>query len=306
MDNENIRNELFGMAQKYLKPCPLIIWGSGATIPFGMPSMDDLKMQLEIQGDRNLEELLSEITDEKERQLYEEKIFKIINKKDADFRELLSKNIPPIRHIKALIDHFYEPHPQLINIITTNYDCILEYLLSYNDLPYSDGFSGKEFSQFDKSNFKTKKHINLYKVHGSLRWSGERYSYYNDSMDGIFPSNQKYQKASQEPYRTIITEADQAISNVKCFLCIGFGFNDEHITPKIETAIANRKPIVVIAKKATESAIAKLKEASNYILVEESEQGKTKFTYKDHDQKEKVFEGDYWQLEQFNQVLGVN
>lgn len=302
------KNGIFKMVQEHLKSCPLIIWGSGATIPFGMPSMSDLKSELKITEKGNLEEILSRINDENKQSKYEQDIFNIINQKDTNFRNSLWANSQQTNHVKQLIHHFYDTHPQVINIITTNYDCVLEYLFSYHKFPYSDGFSGKEFAQFEESNFKTKEHINLYKVHGSLRWSRERYSYYNDNMDGIFPSNQKYQKVSQEPYRTIITEADQAITNAKCFLCIGFGFNDDHITPKIETAIVNSKPIVVIAKKPTESAIAKLKKASNYILVEESEQDKTKFTYKKHDQKEKeeILEGNYWELEKFNQVLGVN
>ncbi len=300
---EELKNELFKRIQEYLKPKPLIVWGSGATIPFRMPSMDDLKIKLNIQKDGNLEEILSKAS-KKDREQYEKEIFNIINKNDDDFRVDLHENILSIEHINILIRYFYNAHPELINIITTNYDCILEYILSYYKLPFSDGFLGKEFSQFDESNFKAKKHINLFKVHGSLRWCQGRYSHHNSDMDAIFPSKKKYKQASQEPFRTIIAQADNAINAAACFLCIGFGFNDEHITPKIEGALQKNKPIVIVTKKATESIEKKLTSASKYVLIEESDQGGTNFRYKDVNLEKNVqLDGNYWELEQFNKII---
>ncbi len=308
MDENEVKNKLFQIVQEYLKPCPLIVWGSGATIPFGMSSMEDLKTALSIQEDGNLEEILSAIADQNGRAEYEEKIFHVINQKDSEFRQSLSDNHSQANHVKKMISYFYNAHPRLLNIITTNYDCVLEYILSYHTLPYSDGFSGKEFSTFDDARFKTKGCINLYKVHGSLRWYQGRYSYYNKMMDGIFPSRDKYQKAYQDPYRTIISKSDEETKNAKCFLCIGFGFNDEHLTPKIEEAINGGKPIVVIAKQATDSAKAKLSNSSKYVLIEQgSEENETKFSFKADNQEETTkLEGSYWNLEQFNQILGAN
>jgi hypothetical protein len=36
------KNDVFIIVQDFLKNPPLIVWGSGATIPFGLPSMKDL------------------------------------------------------------------------------------------------------------------------------------------------------------------------------------------------------------------------------------------------------------------------
>ena len=298
------KNKIFRLIQEYLKQKPLIIWGSGATIPFGMPSMDDLKEELEITENGNLETILSKISNETEKNRYEEKIYKCINTKDSNFREnFTNKKSKPL---KALISYFYKAHPQLLNIITTNYDCILEYVLAYHNIPYSDGFLGKEFSEFNSGNFKTKEHINLYKVHGSLRWHKKRYSYHNSMMDGVFPNQDKYETTSKEPYRTIITKSDEAIEDALCFLSIGFGFNDEHITPKIETAIRGDKSIVVIAKTATESTKEKLANASCYVLIETGEQtDSTLFTIKEKD-KEVITETlgeNYWKIDEFNKIL---
>jgi hypothetical protein len=299
-------DSLFTLIQKYLKPSPLIIWGSGATIPFEMPSMNDLKNELEITEEGNLEEILSRIEDNDQLRSYEQKIFQSISDKDNNFRKQLKESTSS-KSLQNLIRFFYTPHPSNLNIITTNYDCVLEYVFSLMDLPYSDGFSGREFSKFKEENFKNKKFINLYKVHGSLRWESmnNHYSYFNENMNAIYPNNNKYQQAAQEPFRTLIAQADNRIKNSTCFLAIGFGFNDEHLTPKIKTAIEEDKPIVIIAKTITPSAKEQLKNANRYILIEENEQTETKFTVKENnkDSQEIKLDGSYWKIEEFNNIL---
>ena len=296
------KNEIFKLIQDYLKPCPLIVWGSGATIPLGLPSMEGLKKKLSVQEDGNLETILSKIRDEDKVLRYEKEIFNIINKQDEKFRKKIDANL--IFHIKALISYFYEPHPKCLNIITTNYDCVLEYIFSYFDFPYSDGFSGRQFSCFNDSMFKKQKHINLYKVHGSLRWSNKKYCYYNKEMDGIFPGMDKYRRASQEPFRTLIQKSDESINSAKCFLSIGFGFNDEHLTPRIEEAIKHGKEIVVVSEKITESAKRKLVDALNYVCIESSGKNITKFSYRSNRvNSELLLEGEYWKIQEFKEIL---
>lgn len=70
-----------------------------------------------------------------------------------------------------------------VNILTTNYDEIVEKLLELNKIPYSDGFSKEsdsilesveEFKNqnllyFSESNFNIEK-VNLFKLHGSINW----------------------------------------------------------------------------------------------------------------------------------------
>ena len=46
--NNSRKTEIFRLIQKFLKKPPVIIWGSGATIPYGLPSMDDLKTKSKI------------------------------------------------------------------------------------------------------------------------------------------------------------------------------------------------------------------------------------------------------------------
>jgi len=63
-----------------------------------------------------------------------------------------NKNNPIVK----LINWVKKPHPCVANIITINYDRAIEYLLSYNAIPFTDGFTGRELSPFNKANFKEK------------------------------------------------------------------------------------------------------------------------------------------------------
>jgi hypothetical protein len=287
---------IFTLIQEYLKHCPVIVWGSGATIQYGMPSMSHLKEAIGITEDGNLEEILSKITDEPEIEKFETSIFRIINDADATFRDGITGY--STEGLESLLSHFYKSHPQLINIITTNYDCVLEYLLERQRIPFSDGYRGRQFSTFSEANFKETEHVNLIKVHGSLRWCNSEYSYSNTSMNAIYPSSNKYRQAHRDPFRTLIHKSDTVISQAKAFLAVGFGFNDEHLTPKLEEAIRKQIPIVAVTKIATENTLEILDAAERYILITESDAGRTNIRYKTADNhiQETEIEGSYWKI----------
>lgn len=296
------KNDLFCLVQDYLSHCRTIIWGSGATIPFGMPSMEDLKKELKIKEEGNLEEIFSKKNIEE----YEQFFFDIINEKDAAFRKNINKTT--FKYLAPLVNYFYKAFPPNFNIITTNYDCILEYLLEYYNWPFTDGFTGREFSSFDVKNFQKTNFINLIKVHGSLRWNtNKQYSYYNKSMLAILPSNNKYEKIINDPFRSLIVRSDKIIEKSKCFLIIGFGFNDKHLTPKLDEALeAEDKKVVIVTKEATSSLKEKLKNAKSFILLEEFSDNKTKFSYYDNEKKEKREEnlkGNFWELKGLLEIL---
>ena len=103
---EEQKTEVFTLVQKFLKNPPVIIWGSGATIPYGLPSMEGLKQCLkhelgELQEDTNLEIELGKI--DKQNKL--DKIKKLIRdeifKKDL---ECLKKSIKDRNYFKAIVN----------------------------------------------------------------------------------------------------------------------------------------------------------------------------------------------------------
>lgn len=317
--NEQLER-VFKIVQIFLKNPPLVIWGSGATVSFGIPSMDSLNNQLkkEIGGfDAENDNLEIELGKEK----YQEKMPEIknviwneINEADKLVLERLTTNQTTEFHgIKLLIDKFIEVHPQVLNIVTTNYDRVLEYTMSYHDIIFTDGFNGKVLSSFNENLFLSKNIVNLIKVHGSLNWFNidSEIRYVSLCFDKytpqiIAPGKSKYQEAYNSPYRELIQKADNFIKDASSFLVVGFGFNDEHLTPRIKTQIKKGVPLVLITKKITESTIAELKGAEKYILFEEKSASLTNVIYKSSNSENEqsiILEGDFWQLSKFMEIL---
>jgi len=314
------KEKVFKVVQTFLKTPPLVVWGSGAAIPFGLPSMWDLNEELKskIEGfDTANDNLEIELGKDK----YQDRMLQIkkviwSKVKDADIsvlERIILNNTNDFIGIKLLVEKFIDAHPKVVNIVTTNYDRTLEYIMSYHDFPYTDGFNGKELSVFDEAKFKNRDIVNLIKVHGSLNWfevDGDIRFLSSISKDEhpkiIAPGKNKYQEAYSSPYRELIQKADGLINTASSFLVIGFGFNDEHLTPKIKVKVKKGTPIVLITKEVSDSSYEELKNAEKYILFEEGEAGKTKVIYKENNTTDKIeteLDGDLWQLNNFMEVL---
>ena len=302
------KNQIFEKIQGYLKPAPVIIWGSGATIPYGLPSVDDLKRHLNIESQENLERHLSRIRGKNKLECYKRKIFEIVSNSDKEFRENFRRNPVISDPVKNILNYFYDAQNSKVSIITTNYDCVLEHMLSFHGLPFSDGFSGREFSKFQEDSLTNAgKKIRLIKVHGSIRWLEMMYTNDNSSMDAIIPAQSKYKESLQDPFRTLIAMSDKAITKSENFLSIGFGFGDDHLTPYIERGIKGNSRIVVIARHATDGIKQKiLKKAKKFILIEacDCENDKTNISYRENDELcSFCLPGKYWELKEFQNIL---
>ena len=318
MDNNN--EEIFTLLQNFLKSPPLIVWGSGATIPFGLPSMWHLNevLKTEIDDfDDTSENLEIELGKEKYiEQMPEIKktIWNMVNDSDVSvLNRIIANENGEFNGVKLLLERFIDPHPQVINIVTTNYDRVLEHIMSYHNFSFSDGFNGKVLSIFDESQFRNQKNVNIIKVHGSLNWFevDTEIRYMSGNLEDkppqiIAPGKNKYQEAFNRPYRELIQKSDNLINDASSFLVVGFGFNDEHLTPKIKAKVNSGVPIVLITKEVTENTFNELTNAQKYILLEELEEGKTKITYKENQSSEQQIieiDGNFWQLNEFMEIL---
>lgn len=122
----------------------------------------------------------------------------------------------------------------------------------------------------------------------------------------IAPGKNKYKEAFNRPYRDLIQKSDNLIDEASSFLIVGFGFNDEHLTPKIKANVNRGTPIILITKEITESTFLELENAQKYVLLEESEENKTKITYKENQSSEPQsieIDGNLWQLKEFMEIL---
>ena len=318
--SDKIISDIFTIIQQFLKNPPVIIWGSGATIPFNLPSMSQLNDSLKNKiadfnaTNENLENELGK--DEYKEKMPEIRrvVWDTVNQADKEVHERLSQgNFNDLEPIKNIIEKFRECHPRVVNIITTNYDRILEYVMSYYNISFTDGFSGKDFSIFSDTSFKDQDLVNLIKVHGSLNWfkvqnSARFLSDYPECCEPIIicPGKNKYQEAYQIPYRNLIQKADDLIQKASSFLVVGFGFNDEHLTPKIKDKVNAGTPLVLATRGVTESCKKEMAQAQKYVFLQnyKESESKTLVTIKKGKEiEEQVIDGNYWQLKQFMEVL---
>lgn len=316
----DIEEQIFKIVQTFLKNPPLIVWGSGATVSFGLPSMwslnESLKKEItdfDISND-NLEEELSKDKYREKLPQIKKTIWNEVNNADMSvLKKITSNETDTFNGIKLLIEKFIETHPKVLNIVTTNYDRVLEHLLAYENICFSDGFEGKTLSAFDETNFQDKNIVNIIKVHGSLNWfnvNGEiRYlsnQITTETPQIVVPSKNKFEETYNTPYRELIQKSDILINDTLSFLVVGFGFNDKHLTPKIQANIKKGVPLVLITKEITSSTFKELANAKKYILFEEAEMGKTRVIYKESnstEQTEEIIEGDFWKLNNFMEIL---
>lgn len=316
----NIEEQIFKIVQTFLKNPPLIVWGSGATVFFGLPSMWSLNESLKKEitdfdtSNDNLEEELSKDKYREKLPQIKKTIWNEVNNADMSVLKKITSNETDIFNgIKLLIEKFIETHPKILNIVTTNYDRVLEHLLAYENICFTDGFEGKTLSVFDETNFQDKNIVNIVKVHGSLNWfnvNGEiRYlsnQITTETPQIVVPSKNKFEETYNTPYRELIQKSDILINDTLSFLVVGFGFNDKHLTPKIQTNIKKGVPLVLITKEITSSTFKELENAKKYILFEEAEMGKTRVIYKESnstEQIEEIIEGDFWKLNKFMEIL---
>lgn len=271
------------LIQNYLQNNPLVVLGSGGTIKYGLPSMYDLAQEIctqacidttyadlctKLKSGIDLENAMNATTlTENAAQTLRHVVWNFINNKDLEYLNSVDKN----NGIVQLLSRLLQPSGNRCTVLTTNYDRIVEYCTDLVKAIPVTGFEGSLIREFDPPNpFLHNKRIQarnrfveIWKVHGSLDWfltslnDIRSYPLSKVILDGhapliIPPGNEKMVTTHHEPYRTIIQQADQSILRASCYLCIGYGFNDEHIQQKVIDEIRKGKPIVVLAKKMTE------------------------------------------------------
>jgi len=329
MDEERI----FKVIQKIMEDVPLVLAGSGCSAPYGLPSMAVLgahlmeklspkysgnaqwdKFQTELSRGADLEAALTDVLVSKE-MLDDIRIecWKCISKYDFEFFDKLM--FDPISFPLAdLLKTMSRPHPSCVNIVTTNYDRVIEYACDHGNLAVNTGFAGQYCRWFSSNAFPTKNSINLIKVHGSLDTyidsHGASFSVPLQRKlpagivpDMITPGTQKYQAVLTGPVsRQLLHTADEFIMKASSFLCIGYGFNDEQIQQNIFTQTKKGVPIIVLTKMVSEKTATLLDNSTkNYISIAEGpEEGTTELWV---NRKKSILEGTYWTVEGFMKII---
>lgn len=318
--------------QDYYSRAPVIILGSGASAAHGMSGMDALAKHLvaktDITGlpspelgvweefckilstDINLEAALNKIhvPEEITRRIITA-TWKLINSEDIEIfhKSLQSKAMFPL---SRLINHMFKSSNSRINIVTTNYDRLAEYACDQEKFHHYTGFTHGFFRQLaEPHEITSRRRVDIWKVHGSLDWFQSPLEDtvalinidnipHNYEPQIVTPGTQKYQRTHLEPYRSIIGNADKAINDANSYLCIGYGFNDEHIQPKLMAKCFRHTPITIITYAL--SGIAKKLifdgRVQNYLAIERGALDDQSVVYSSLDKTPLTVEKNIWSL----------
>lgn len=326
------KEEIFRIIQEYTSNPPLILAGTGLTIPVGIPGMrtlaDYLREQLDdkykansvwisvsdkIASGMDLENALSEdklsidlLNDVKKY------TWKLVNTADIKyFREkhLFGNKAPFAKVLRKFLD----TTGRHLDIITTNYDRYIEYCCDQNGIEVDTGYKGIYSKSLAMSFYQKKDNVTLLKVHGSLDSFKDNLTDESISIplqevipngfapEIITPGVGKYQAILTNASRQLLHHADTVINKASNFLCIGYGFNDSQIQELIIKRIKSGCPIVVVTKELTDQALSLIiNNSERHAIVLDDEEGKTRFIINKTDV---TIDGTYWTIEGFNEII---
>ncbi|WLG33509.1 SIR2 family protein [Pseudomonas simiae] len=327
-------------AQDYYNKAPLIILGSGASAAHGMSGMWALAKYLVANTDISglsagetyawgkfcqvldagvdLESALHQVavTDELTSRIIKA-TWALINAEDIHiFNESLQNQA--MFPLSRLLRHMFKSSLTKLNIVTTNYDRLAEYACDQERIHHYTGFTHGFFRQLAAPNeINSARRVNIWKVHGSLDWfkspledivavSNIQEIPVNYKPEIVTPGTQKYQTTHLEPYRSIINNADQAITAANSYLCIGYGFNDEHIQPKLMARCQRQTTPITIITYALSDAARKLitdGKAQNYLAIERGGTDDQSVVYSSLDKTPVTVEKNIWSLEGYLSLI---
>ncbi len=327
-------------AQDYYGKAPLIVLGSGASAAHGLSGMGALAAHLISHTDIlglsptdeacwdqfcqllnsgvDLESALHQVSVSEELTV---KVIKatwsLINSEDVQsFRNCLQDRT--IFPLGRLITHMFRSSLSKINIVTTNYDRLAEYACEQERLHHYTGFTHGFFRQLaPPDEIAIGRKVNIWKVHGSLDWfkspledivalSNIYDIPYNYEPQIVTPGTQKYHRTHLEPYRSIINNADEAITAAGSYLCIGYGFNDEHIQPKlIAKCVRQNAPITIITYALSDATKKHILNgnAQNYLAIERGATDDQSVVYSSLENTPFKVDKNIWSLEGYLKLI---
>ena len=338
MDLGEIKKKL----QEHFTDGLVTVVGSGLSVACGLPSMqelaEELRKQIALIEDDDVKEEWGQI---------EEKLLSLVTLEEA-LRDVAVDN-PVIPHIVKITGDFvstrerevfgrvYNGKMRLpfsavlpflsfssdrINVVTTNYDRLIEVAAEINGFGVDTLFPGQYYGRFNPELSRDalwtgkrtrkgndikrcfKKHVAICKPHGSLDWfqhNGEPVRC-TLPVDGerlmITPGQSKYRMGYEKPFDRHRDEANRAIDNAARFLIIGYGFNDDQLETHLKHEIRKGKPCVILTKELSNNGKVLIRECRSIVSISSAEDGSdTKITT---DGNELVVPGKkMWNLENF-------
>lgn len=230
----------------------------------------------------------------------------------SDEREPLIRtfNGEDVTGFTRLFHRFRNTNIDCINIITTNYDHLIEMAAATADWEVWDGFGNGILARPVNSTilknrmrklvrpsrpllYENIKHVKVYKPHGSLSWfklSDNSFvkipgvsCEHLDTMKPlaihpviVTPGIGKYLETHYEPYNNVMAEMNNSIHGAKAMIFLGFGFNDIHIQASFQSVLRDSTiPKLIATRELTGTFLDLVRKGDikNYMAIEKYENG---------------------------------
>lgn len=332
--------EVAKRAQRFLAERPVVILGTGATIPHGLPSMVALADELlativdsppgwdtfaqRLEETKDLEQALHDVAlPEATVEMLVRASWEIVSAKDIEFYEQLVGGTPRFP-LAEMFRYLLRTAEARIQVVTTNYDRVAEYAANRVHAYVSTGVTAGWLQRFAPASISAQRPpapgfqglVTLLKVHGSLDW-------FRDSSAAVvgvplsraIPTNMhplvvtpgvsKYREVHKDPFRTVMSAADAVLRGATCYVCVGYGFNDEHVQPVLVNRVMKDDiPLLVVTKTLTsQTRDAFLVHPPKRFLFLEEAPGATKVYSQDHPAGTVLGAKSVWELHELMQMV---
>lgn len=235
----------------------------------------------------------------------EEKLHKAILEKNTGFCKLL-----------VYLSDTVSVNKKVIDIMTPNYDRIIEIVCDKLGIGVITGFNGSLYGKFNKNllkqptevyNCKNCTWVRLFKPHGSINWINEDGNEYltNDYeilkekaeyIEIVTPGSSKYKVGmTNRTFRCMREEFNELLNPEDNYslLIYGYGFNDDHF----DTALFDsfQKNVLILSRDVKQEIINKALDRKN-ITVFYHEEDKEYMIYKS---KKYIIDLPIWDINQF-------
>lgn len=337
------KDQIFKEIQDVVSNNPVVVIGSGASVSYGLPGMGKLADELKgffvahsytnLDSQKAVQEFLDNLskgmgleeallntkaTEEVEKDIVNT-VWNLI--RDAD-RVVFERFIAGEQmKLQPLLEYLIYKNPNKVcNIVTTNYDRIVEYAACQTDAYVNTGFTphimGRPYARYDFLPKKMESEftgcLNIWKVHGSLDWfkKGDNLVSIANSHSVpkdyepciITPGKNKYEKTQYEPYRGLLSHVDGLFNKATGFLCIGYGFNDNHVHPVL---LRNAKKvgvkILIVTMEITDPIrINVMNNGYDYIALYSD--GANGTVFQTPTETMTIADEEYWSVEGFSKI----
>lgn len=177
------------------------------------------------------------------------------------------------------------------DVITTNYDRLIELACALAAIPVDTGFNGHTIGTYDEAasrealvsvrrlprgqtSFSYRHHVRLAKPHGSLDWFKHKGEPVRSEIAFggqpliITPGLSKYKTGYERPFDAQKNRATGAIDRANALLFLGYGFNDDHLQTHLNPQFSRGVKTAVFARSLTEAAVSYIQDFPHILAID--------------------------------------